>query len=77
MFLAEHQRREANSQGTLEQRLDQLRHEFRSAMADHEVSFNQIAQTFRERGNRHEALRGMVYNHIMNKLEDIKKVRSS
>ena len=34
-------------------------------MTDHEVSFNHIARTFRERGNRYEALRGMAYNHIM------------
>ena len=30
-----------------------------------------IAQTFRERGNRHEQLRGMVYNQSISKLEDI------
>ena len=43
------------NRGTLEQRLDH-----QSAMTDHEVSFNHIA-----------ALRGMVHNHFMNKLEDI------
>ena len=72
MFLAEHQRREANSRGTLEQRLDQLTHEFQGPMTENEISFQHIAQTFRERGNPHEQLRGVVYNHIMNELEDIK-----
>ena len=57
----------------LKQRLDQLRHEFRSAMAEHEVSFHQIAQTFRERGST-DMRRFVVYvcNHIVSELEDIK-----
>ena len=71
-FLAERQRREADSRGTLEQRLDQLRHEFQGAMTDHEISLQHIAQAFWERGNRHEQLRGVVYNHIMSELEENK-----
>ena len=70
-FLAEHQRQEANGRGTLEQRLDQLRHEFQGDMTDHEISFQHIADTFRDRGNRHKQLRGVVYNHIMNEFEAI------
>ena len=69
-FLAEHQRREANSRGTIEQRLDQLRHEFQGAMTEHEISCQRTAQEFHGRGTQHEQLHQLVHNIVMNRLEE-------
>ena len=67
MFLAEHQRREANSRGTLEQRLDQLRHEFRGAMADNEVSLSPDCTNIPgARKSTRATSQYVIYNHIIN-----------
>ena len=69
-FLAERQRREANSRSAIEQRLDVLRHEFQDAMREHAMSFNRISQEFRGRGTRHEQLRQLVHTTVMSRMAD-------
>ena len=69
--LAEHQRREANSRHTSEQRLNQLRHDFQDAIFEHAVSFNRISQEFHGRGARHEQLPLLAHNTVTSRLEDI------
>ena len=64
-FFEEHQRREENSQGFLEQRLAQFRHEFTEAMTEIAMSFVQIHQEFHGRGARFEQLRTLADTHLI------------
>ena len=69
-FLAEHQGREANARGTLEQGLFQLRQEYQSAMTETAISFNRISEKYQCQGNRQEQLRQLVHNNVTQRLEE-------
>ena len=61
-----------NSPSTIEQRLDQLRHEFQDAVTEHAISFNRISQEFHGRGARHEQLHRLVNTTTRSQLEDVR-----